>query len=189
MSCSIRIIESRRISTKVIKISGRNLDPLYKLATCKLSKTKSSSFKTIWERTTKKDAKTLLTKAVTLNHPIPSAPLSLSTDASKVALGASLDQWVDGAWRPLGFWSRSLRPEQQRYSTYIRELLAIKFAIRHFVNEISGRNLIVWTDHKPLLGTWKSPELQAHDPKAMNAINEISQFTSDIQPPSLEWGH
>ena len=146
------------------------------------------------ERTTKiqnafKDTKTLLTKAVTLNHPIPSALLSLSTDASKVSLGASLDQWVDCAWRPLGLWSRSLRPEQQRYSTYIRELLAIKFAICHFVNEISGRNLIVWTDHKPLLGTWKSPELQAHDPKAMNAINEISQFTSDIQPPSLEWGH
>ena len=92
-----------------------------------------------------------------------------------------MDQWVDCAWRPLGFWSRSLRPEQQRYSTYIRELLAIKFAICHFVNEISGRNLIVWTDHKPLLGTWKSPELQAHDPKAMNAINEISQFTSDIR--------
>ena len=134
------------------------LDPLYKLATCKLAKTKTNAFADIWNNSAKiqnalKDAKTLLTKAVTLNHPVPSAPLSLSTDASKIALGASLDQWVGGAWRPLGFWSKSLRPEQQRYSTYIRELLAIKFAVRHFVNEINERELIIFTDNKPLLGS------------------------------------
>ena len=103
------------------------LDPLYKLATCKISKKAGESFQDIWlksdiVRESFEDAKILLTKAVTLNYPIPSAPLALSTDASKTHLGASLDQWVDGKWVPLAFWSKSLRPEQQRYSTYIREL-------------------------------------------------------------------
>ena len=61
------------------------LDPLYKLATCTIDK-KKDGFNKIWDSSAKiqhafKDAKTLLTKAVTLNFPIPSAPLSLSTDA------------------------------------------------------------------------------------------------------------
>ena len=121
------------------------LDPLYKVATCQLSRTKGNSFQDVWNhnpilKNAYKDAKTLLSKAVTLSYPVPSAPLALSTDASKTHLGASLDQWVNGSWQPLGFWSRSLKPEQQRYSTYLRELMAIKLGIRHFISEINGRN-------------------------------------------------
>ena len=170
----------------VVKTPAAILDPLYKLATCNIKKTKGNTFQDIWNNSDKVrnafiDAKTLLTKAVTLNYPIPSAPIALSTDASKVCLGASLDQLVNGEWRPLGFWSKSLRPEQQRYSTYIRELMAIKHALRHFINDINGRELRIYTDHKPIIGSWKTPELQIHDPKALNAINEISQWTSDIR--------
>ena len=162
------------------------LDPLYKLATCKLEKKKGHQFQDIWESSSKvknafTDAKTLLSKAITLNYPIPGAPLALSTDASQSCLGASLDQFVDGHWRPLGLWSKSLSPAQQRYSTYLRELLAIKHAIRHFIHDINGRVLTVFTDHKPLIGTWKNPDLQAHDSVAMNAINEIAQWTCDIR--------
>ena len=43
------------------------------------------------------DAKRLLQNAIELNFPDPSAPLALTTDASKVALGATLDQFVNGA--------------------------------------------------------------------------------------------
>ena len=43
-------------------------------------------------------AKTLVEQAVTLNLPDPGAPLALTTDASKIALGATLDQYVGGAW-------------------------------------------------------------------------------------------
>ena len=127
------------------------------------------------------DSKTLLQKAVRLNFPVPSAPLALSTDASQKHLGASLDQFVNGKWSPLGFWSKALQPHQQRYSTYRRELLAIKFAVRNFINEINGRRLTIYTDHRPIIGSWKNQDLQAHDAVAMNAINEISQWTNDIQ--------
>ena len=176
--------ESADTSHTMSRSPAAVLDPLYKLATCKLSR--KDTFKDIWEgskviQNAFIDAKTMLTKAIRLNFPIPSAPLALSTDASKVCLGASLEQYVNGAWRPLGLWSKSLRPEQQRYSTYIRELMAIKLAVRHFHNEINGRELIIFTDHRPIIGSWRSPELQGHDPKALNAINEVSQFCNDIR--------
>ena len=59
--------------------------------------------------------------------------------------------------------------------------MAMKHSLRHFVNDINGRDLRIYTDHKPIIGSWKTPELQIHDPKALNAINEISQWTSDIR--------
>ena len=182
--------ESGASSTAARQVSSRSpaqiLDPLYKLATCKIQKGRGQTFSDIWDsskvvQNSFEDAKILLAKAVTLNYPVPSAPLSLSTDASKTHLGATLDQWVDGHWRPLGYWSKSLRPEQQRYSTYLRELLAIKFAVRHFINEINGRRLTIFTDHMPIIGTWNNPDLQMHDNIAMNAINEIGQWCSEIK--------
>ena len=98
------------------------LDPLYKLATCDLPK--KSSFEDVWENSENlkaafNDAKSLLQKAITLNFPQPNAPLAITTDASKVALGATLDQWVQGSWRPLGMWSKALKGPQQGYSTSV----------------------------------------------------------------------
>ena len=71
------------------------LEPLYKLATCEIPK--KSSFEAIWNNSSNvqksyEDAKSPLEKAITLNFPDPSAPLALMTDASKLALGATLDQ-------------------------------------------------------------------------------------------------
>ena len=59
--------------------------------------------------------------------------------------------------------------------------MAIKFAVRHFINEINGRNLTVYSDHLPIIGSWRNPNLQAHDAVAMNALNEISQWVTDIK--------
>ena len=160
------------------------LDALYKLATADLKK---GSFTSIWGSNKNiqqafSDAKLLLTKAATLTYPDPSAPLVLSTDASKWSLGASLDQLEpDGSFKPLGFWSKALNPQQQLYTTFRRELLAMKLGLRHFINEVQGRRLSIVTDHRPLLGSFASPESQLHDPVALNAITEISQITTDIQ--------
>ena len=159
------------------------LAPLYHLAT---SDIKPTSFKAVWNGNPKvqsafREAKQLLRRAVTLNYPDPEAPIALSTDASKFALGASLDQLVDGVWRPLGFWSKALKPTQQNYSTYRRELMAIMYSMRYFNDMFYGRNLTVFCDHKPIIGTFKSQELQSHDPIALNAIREIGMFTSDIR--------
>ena len=60
-------------------------------------------------------------------------------------------------------------------------MLAIKLGLRHFIDEVNGRNLTIYTDHLPIIGSWKNLNLQLHDAVALNAINEISQWTNDIR--------
>ena len=44
------------------------------------------------------ESKQVLAQATLLAHPLPNAPLSLTTDASDVAVGAVLQQFVDSTW-------------------------------------------------------------------------------------------
>uniref|UniRef100_A0A1X7UDF3 Uncharacterized protein n=1 Tax=Amphimedon queenslandica TaxID=400682 RepID=A0A1X7UDF3_AMPQE len=46
----------------------------------------------------------------------PDAPLSLAIDASDVATGAALQQWVESSWQPLAFFSKK-QPAERNYST------------------------------------------------------------------------
>ena len=73
-----------------------------------------------------------LAKATLLIHPRSDAPINIMTDASDSAIGAVLQQHLDGQWCPLSFFSRKLSPTEQRYSTFDRELLAVYCTIRHF---------------------------------------------------------
>ena len=78
-------------------------------------------FTDIWqERNLQKsfeDVKQLLSNACQLYHPDPQAPIALTTDASKEAMGGVLEQFIDGAWRPLSFWSKHLKPSEKKWST------------------------------------------------------------------------
>ena len=80
-------------------------------------------------------------------HPKPFVPTSIMTDASDTAVGAVLQQQIDGDWQPIAYFSKKLRPAEIRYSTFDRELLGIYLAIKHFVE---GREFYIATDHKPL---------------------------------------
>jgi hypothetical protein len=86
-----------------------------------------------------------------LSHPCPKDPLALVTDASDVAIGASLEQKCDGHWKPLGFFSRELTSTETRNSTYDRELLAIYTAIKFTQHMLDSRDFVIKTDHKPLI--------------------------------------
>lgn len=87
------------------------------------------------------------TRAIFLS---PSTPLTLTTDASDTATGASLKQQEEGIWKPLGSFSRKLLPVETRYSTYDRELLAIYSALKHF-KHVDGRHFIIRMDYRPLV--------------------------------------
>lgn len=92
-----------------------------------------------------------LLKITTLTHPAPSVPLILTCDASDFAVGASLEQIVDGDIKPIAFFSRKLNSSQRSYSAYDRELLGIYLAIKYFRYFLERRNFIIKTDHKPLI--------------------------------------
>ena len=97
--------------------------------------------------TTAKDA---LANATLLSHPVLNSPSCLMTDASDVAVGAVLQQFVQGKWHLIGNLSRKLKPVETRYSTLDRELLAIYLAMKHFRHILEGRQFYVLTDHRPL---------------------------------------
>lgn len=75
--------------------------------------------------TAMKDA---LANATLLSHPKPDA----ETCASDIAVGAVLQQRIDGVWCPLSYFSRALKPAESRYIAFDRELLAVYLAIKHF---------------------------------------------------------
>ena len=77
-----------------------------------------------------KRLKEAIAEVATLAHHEPDAPLSLTTDASHSAVGAVLQQSVDGARQPLAFFSKRLSPAESRYSAFERELLAVYLAIK-----------------------------------------------------------
>ena len=125
-------------------------------------------------------AKEALANVTLLSHPHPAAPLAIMSDASDVAVGAVLQQWVDGQWHPIAYFSRKLTPPETRYSTFDRELLAVYLSIRQFRHMVEGREFSVFTDHKPLTRALSSRGTQ-HSPRQVRQLEFISQFTSDIQ--------
>ena len=115
-----------------------------------------------------------------LSYPKPDAPTNIMTDASNNAVGAVLQQFVDDAWKPIAFFSKTLKPQETKYSTFDRELLAVYLAIKHFRYFVEGRQFHVLTDHKPLIFALQS-QSDRYTPRQFRHLNYISQFTSDIQ--------
>lgn len=122
--------------------------------------------------------KQALRNATMLSHPTQNANLSLTTDASEKAVGAVLQQWVNSAWQPLGFFSRKLSPAEVKYSAFDREMLAIYLAIKHFKYLVEGREFVVFTDHKPL--TTAIASKTERSPRQTRHLSYISQFTNKI---------
>ncbi|GFO26781.1 Pol polyprotein [Plakobranchus ocellatus] len=124
--------------------------------------------------------KEALAEATMLSHPKHGAHTSLTTDASDQAIGGVLEQYVNGIWQPLAFFSKRLRPPEIRYSTFDRELLALNLAIRHFRFFLEGRPFTAYTDHKPLVGTIS----KLSDPwtaRQQRHLAFISEYSTDIR--------
>ena len=154
------------------------MQPLHALLT---SKPKSQTI--VWHDTTlaafnaTKDA---LANATLLCYPMPNAPTCLMTDASNIAVGAVLQQYVTSMWRPISFFSKKMKPPETCYSTFDRELLAVYLAIRHFRHFLEGRCFHVLTDHKPLTHALHTRP-DHHFPRQARQLDYISQFTSNIR--------
>jgi len=63
-------------------------------------------------------------------------------------MGAVLEQYHQGQWKPLGFFSKKFSPAESYYSTYDRELQTVYSSLKFFRSMIEGRKLIIKTDHK-----------------------------------------
>ena len=123
------------------------LQPLYAMATEKLAP--KVTFAEKWRNNKEAldksflESKRMIMDATMLAHPDPAAPIALTTDASKLGIGGVLEQFSNGVWQPLGFWSRHLKPAQHKWSTFRRELYAVQQGLRHFITEVEGRHLVI----------------------------------------------
>ena len=124
--------------------------------------------------------KEALATTALLTHPKPFAPTCIMTDASDMAVGAVLQQEINGHWNPIAYFSKKLQPPETRYSTFDRELLAIYLAIKHFHHFVEGRNFHIATDHKPLTFALATAS-DKHTPRQIRHLDYISQFTTDIR--------
>lgn len=118
--------------------------------------------------------------AVLLVHPSGDAPTRVVSDASDSGMGASLEQFQNGMWKPLSFFSRSFTPTQKRYSTYDRELTAIFEAVKYFRHALEGREFHLVSDHKPLTYAFSQKSEKA-SPRQQRQLSFISQFTTSIE--------
>ncbi|GBM41045.1 Transposon Ty3-I Gag-Pol polyprotein [Araneus ventricosus] len=125
-------------------------------------------------------AKNAIAEATLLRHPIPGAQLSLSVDASDVAIGGTLSQLSQEKWEPIAFFSMKLNKSQQKWSTYDRELFSIYSAIRKFKHMLEGRNFSIYTDQKPLIYAFKQNPNKC-SPRQLRHLDLISQYSTDIR--------
>ena len=115
-----------------------------------------------------------------LSHPIPEAPLWLSSDASDVGVGGVLEQLQQDTLRPLGFFSRRLLPQEQRYSAFDKELLGAYLCVRHFQPVIEGRHCSLLTDHKPLAAAW-SKQGDPWSARQQRHLSAIAEHVVDVR--------
>ena len=80
-------------------------------------------------------------------------PFILEADASDFAIAGVLSQEVDGALKPIAFYSRKLQPAELNYPIYDKELLAIVAGFSHWRSYLASSSypVTVYTDHKNLL--------------------------------------
>ena len=155
------------------------LEPLNKL----LSSPEKGSRHLAWDEeatTAFKEIKDALDDATLLVHPKPNAPTCIMADAPDCAVGAVLQQYIDGGWCHITYFSKKLRPAETRYSSFDRELLAIYLAIKHLRHLVEGRDFLALTDHKPLTFAL-STHSHKYTSRQIRHLDFISQFTTDIR--------
>ena len=76
----------------------------------------------------------------------------LTVDAATSGLGAILSQVNSNEETIVSYWSRTVREHERNYTPYMLEMTAVCSAVEHFHEYIFGKKIIVYTDHRPLIG-------------------------------------
>ena len=154
------------------------LAPLHELVTKSVKNHRNYLWNSDHEKAFK-TAKKLLASITHLIYPNPKKPFILSTDASGIAVGASLNQMTEeNKCVPTAFFSRKLTDAEKKYSTFDRELLAAYLAVKHFKHYLEGSTFTINVDHKPLLRTM---HMKDPSPRQWRLIEFLSRFNFEWQ--------
>ena len=89
----------------------------------------------------------------------------------------------EGNFKPLGFYSAHLTETQKRYRVFKKELLGAFKAFHHFLPDVHGKHVTLYTDHLPLQMVFQAPsdKIPLNHPQVYRQITEIGRFTRDIR--------
>ena len=102
----------------------------------------------------------------------------LDTDASHRSIAAELSQIQDGVEKTISFASKVLTPQQRKYCTTRKELLAIVVFTRQFRHYLLGRSFILRTDHNSLIWLMNFKNIQG---QLARWLEELAQYNMVIQ--------
>ena len=108
-----------------------------------------------------------LSKPTTLALYNTAAPTNLSADASSYGLGAVLMQQTEEGWRPVAYASHLLTETQRRYAQIEKEALTITWSCEKFPDYILGKEIMIETDHKPLVPLLTTKQLDSLPPRVL----------------------
>ena len=91
-----------------------------------------------------------LVQAPVLRLPDVTKTFCLRTDASSIAVGAVLLQYINEYPMPVAYASKKLLPREKNFSTIERECLAIIWGVLKFRTYLFGKEFLIETDHEPL---------------------------------------
>jgi putative transposase len=91
-----------------------------------------------------------LSKNIMLTHPDLEKEFHLLVDASTVSTAAILYQEGEHGEKIIGFSGKSLKPCETRYTVTELELLSVVQALRKWRTLLTGKRVIVHTDHQAL---------------------------------------
>ena len=122
--------------------------------------------------------KMAMSTAPVLILPDPNLPYTIMTDASGIAVGASLNQDHGNGLQPIAFLSKKLLPAETRYPVHEQEQLAILIALKKWRHYVHGTKIKILMDHKSLVYLGTQPQLSNRQVR----WNEfLSQFDLDIE--------
>ena len=104
-------------------------------------------------------------------------PFEVQTDASDIALAATLNQ----QGRPVAFWSRALQGSELKHASVEKEAQAIIEAIRHWRHLLTGRHFTLKTDQKSVSYMFDQKHKgKIKNDKIMRWRLELSCYSFDI---------
>ena len=123
-----------------------------------------------------------LTQPTVLTLYNPDAKQKISADASAYGLGAVLlQQHSNAEWKPVAYASRSMSDTEQRYSQIEKEALAIVWACEKFADYVVGKQILLETDHKPLVPLLSTTHLDRMPPRVLRFRLRLTRFDYNIE--------
>ena len=161
-------------------------EPLRKLMSSKATWTWNASYQQLFDK-----AKSLIKAEMCMKFYDDTKPLYLKTDASGLRLGAAQLQLSNNTncpkdtapdntiLCPIAFASKSLTGAEQRYSNMECEALGILHGLEKFHHYCFGREVLVITDHKPLVLIFKK-DVATLSQRIQHILLKIHQYRVQV---------